>query len=146
MSEQSVAEQNVAAVQQAYAAFGRGDIEGLLDLVTDDIVWDPVLGASADVPQAGRKQGKADVRTFFRILSETMTFERFEPRDFIAQGDRVVVVGLYRGVVTATERVVESEWVMLFRLRDGKVSEFREFTDSAALNAAYAPRAAAAGR
>lgn len=141
-----MSEQNVQVVQQAYAAFGRGDVDGILDLCSDDIVWDPVVGASANVPQAGRKVGKAGVREFFRLLSESMTFQQFEPREFIAQGDRVVVVGHYAGTPNTTGKTMESDWVMLFRLENGKVSEFREFTDSAALNAAYEPRAAAAGR
>jgi ketosteroid isomerase-like protein len=139
-----MSEQNVAVIQQAYAAFGRGDVDGILDLCTDNVVWEGVIGASANVPQRGIRHGKAEVREFFRQVAESVTFQRFEPREFIAQGDRVVVLGFYAGTPTSTGKKHESDWVMVFRLTGGKVSEFREFTDSAALNAAYEPRTAVA--
>lgn len=129
--------QNTAVVQQAYAAFGRGDIAGVLDLLHDDIQWHPVIGAGPHVPFAGARRGKAAVAEFFRIVSETETFEQFEPRDFVAQGDRVVALGHYRAKAHATGKALESDWAMAFRLRDGKVAEFQEFTDSAAVNAAF---------
>ena len=139
-----MSEQNVQVVQQAYAAFGRGDVDGILDVCADNVVWEGVIGASANVPHAGIRHGKAEVREFFQQVAESITFQRFEPREFIAQGDRVVVLGSYAGTANPTGKTMESDWVMVFRLNGGKVSEFREFTDSAKLNAAYEPRAAAA--
>jgi hypothetical protein len=70
-------------------------------------------------------------------LAETVAFERFEPREFIAQRDRVAVLGHYKGTALSTGRSVESDWVMVFTRRDGKVVQFREYADSAAINAAY---------
>lgn len=142
MSEQS--ERNVAVVQQAYAAFGRGDVEGILDCCAEHINWEPVIGAAPHVPIAGKRQGKKSVREFFRILDETEDIQTFEPREFIAQGDRVVCLGYYAGKTKTTGRPMAMDFVMVFRVENGKVTDFREFTDTAALNAAHEPRAAAA--
>ncbi len=127
---------NAKTVQDAYAAFGRGDIKGVLDTLDDQVTWKPITGAGPQVPHAGERHGKDQVTEFFAILGRSLTFERFEPRDFIAQGDRVVVLGSYRGR-SRNGKTFESEWAMVFTLRNGKVVYFQEFTDSAAINAAF---------
>ena len=73
----------------------------------------------------------------------------FSKYNFIATGPYVVVEGTTRGSMTNGKsweagktpggRTFESEWVMIFTLRGGKVVGFQEFADSAALNAAYQP-------
>ncbi len=128
--------QNTRIVQDAYAAFGRGDIQALLALFDDSITWKPVTGAGSQVPTAGERRGKAEVAEFFRIVAETTHFEQFDPREFVAQGDKVVALGHY-AAKTSTGKGFESDFVMVFTLRDGKVSRFQEFCDSAALNAAF---------
>ena len=130
--------QNTKVVQDAYAAFGRGDIPTLLGYLTDDIHWQPVIGTAKHVPFSGERKGKAAVAEFFKQVSENEEFQLFEPREFVAQGDRVVAIGHYRAVTKSTGRTFDSPFVMVFTLRDGKVATFREFTDSAAINAAFA--------
>ena len=129
--------QNTKVVQDAYAAFGRGDIPGVLNALHDDIVWKPVTGAARHVPTAGARSGKPAVGDFFKIVGETTKFSLFEPREFIAQGDKVVALGHYTAT-TPKGKTMDSDFVMVFTLRDGKVSHFQEFLDSAALNAAFA--------
>jgi len=130
--------QNTRIVQDAYAAFGRGDIQALLGYMTDDITWQPVIGTAAHVPFAGRRQGKAAVAEFFRIVSETEDFQRFELREFIAQGDTVVAIGHYTAKTRSTGKIFDAEFVMVFTVTNGRVCAFREFTDSAQINAAFA--------
>lgn len=130
--------QNTKVVQDAYAAFGRGDIPALLGYMTDDIQWQPVIGAAQHVPFSGERTGKAGVAEFFKIVGETEEFQQFEPREFIAQGDKVVALGHYRAVTKLTGRTFDADFVMVFTLRDGKVAAFREFTNTAAVNAAFA--------
>jgi uncharacterized protein len=129
--------QNTKVVQEAYAAFGRGDVQGILDRVTDDVIWKGVYGAAAYVPTSGERRGKSAVATFFKQVGETVKFSQFEPKEFIATGDKVVALGLYKGT-TSIGKSFESDFAMVFTLKNGKVSHFQEFCDSAAINAAYA--------
>jgi ketosteroid isomerase-like protein len=69
----------------------------------------------------------------------------FQPREFVADGDRVLVVGWERAKVKATNRTVELDWIMSFTLLNGKVAKFREYTDTKALADAYGAAARAAG-
>jgi ketosteroid isomerase-like protein len=64
-------------------------------------------------------------------------FEVFEPREFVAQGDKVITLGHYTAKVKATGRRFDSDFVMVFTLRNGKLTHFQEFLDTASLNAAF---------
>ena len=128
---------NTQVVQAAYAAFVRGDIGAILDLVDDQVDWQGVIGGEGVLPNAGRRQGRAAVAEFFAQVGQAYLFEQFEPREFVAQGDMVAAIGHYRVKIKHTGAVAESAWAMVFSLRDGKITRFREFTDSAALVRAY---------
>jgi ketosteroid isomerase-like protein len=95
---------------------------------------------------AGQRRGREGVAQFFSLLDGAEEIERFEPKEFLAQGEKVVVLGTYRARVKTTGRIVESDWVHVHILRDAKVQEFREFCDTAAAVEAYRaekPRSAA---
>ena len=77
-------------------------------------------------------------RNSSRLSRRRLTFSRFEPRQFIAQDDKVITLGHYTAK-TSTGGSFDSDFVMVFTLRNGKVTEFQEFLDSAGLNAAFAP-------
>jgi len=134
---------NIQVVKDAYAAFQRGDINGVLAVLDNNVDWHPVKGAEGVAPHAGQRHGRAAVGEFFAQLAMSMEFTRFEPKEFIAQGDQVAVVGEYAGSIKATGGKVSSDWVMVFTVRDGKVARFREWTDSAQLVRAYGATAAA---
>ena len=130
MSEQT----NVAVVQRAYEAFGRGDIPGVLDLQTDDVVW--TFQGSSMIPFAGTYRGREGIAEFFSLVGEALEFELFEPREFVAQGD-TVVLGYERSIAKTTGRSFEQEWAHVYTLRDGKIATGRFFEDTAAEAAAF---------
>lgn len=129
---------NTQIVRDAYAAFQRGDIDQILALVDDDVEWEAVKGAEGVAPTAGVRRGRSGVAEFFSQLAASTSFQKFEPREFIAQGDHVVAIGAYELTVAATSRRVAAEWVMVFTIRNGRVARFREWTDSAQVVRAYA--------
>jgi len=129
---------NVKVVQEAYAAFGRGDVQGILDRLDDTIVWNAVYGAASQVPMGGERRGKPAVGAFFKQVADNLNFSRFEPREFVATGDKVVTLGHYSAKASKSGRDFDSDFVMVFTLRNGKVTHFQEFLNVAALNAAFA--------
>jgi uncharacterized protein len=128
--------QNTQVVKDAYAAFLSQDINTLMNLVDDQVVWKPVVGANKSVPNAGERQGRASVAEFFKITGEHYQFTRFEPREYVAQGDKVVALGHY-AAKTSAGGTIDSDFVMIFTVRNGKIAAFQEFADSAALNGAW---------
>jgi ketosteroid isomerase-like protein len=129
--------QNTKVVQDAYAAFSRGDIQTLLGYMADDVLWNAVYGAGSHVPTAGERRGKAAVGEFFKQVAQNVNFSRFDPREFIATGDKVVALGHYTAT-TPIKKVFDSDFAMVFTLQNGKIAQFQEFCNSAAVNAAYA--------
>lgn len=126
MSEQ----QNLDIVRQGYAAFGRGDIQGLLSLLDPQVTW--TTPGPADMPTAGTRRGHQAVGEFFAALSSTVEITRFEPKDFLAQGDKVVVLGEDTGVITGTGKSIDFRWAHVFTLRNGKIVSFEEIGDTSA--------------
>ena len=105
--------------------------ESLLALLDETITWS--TPGPADLPIAGNRRGRAGVAEFFQTLVATVDILRFEPKQFVAQGDVVVVLGDDTSRVKATGASVEFEWVHVFTLRDGKVIAFKEYGDVSAL-------------
>ena len=121
-------EENVQIVRDAFAAIGRGDKQGLLALSAEDIEW--II--PGEWPLAGTHRGHAGLADLLQKASETMeTFT--EPREFVAQGDRVLVVGFARGRIKATNRTFEDHFVFAITVRNGKVTNIREYIDTLAL-------------
>lgn len=127
MSEQ----QNIDVVRQAYAAFGRGDLEGMINLLDPQVSWR--TPGPPDLPTAGLRRGPTAVREFFGVLLSTFEISNFQPRQFLAQGDTVVVLGTSSEAVKGTARAVDFRWVHVFTIRNGKIVEFEEPADVSAL-------------
>ena len=129
--------QNTQLVKDAYDAFLRADIPALLANLDDGVQWHAVIGTEGVVPTSGLRQGRDAVGQFFAQVAEHMDFRSFEPREFIAQGDQVAVIGHYQGTAKTTGRGWDADWVMIFTIRDGKVVRFREYTDNKQLISAF---------
>ena len=86
------ANENIQIAQKTYADFGRGDIAAVLNAVDENVEW-----VTPDIGQAsgGTYRGRAEVAKFFQQVGETWEFRAFEPREYIASGDQVAVLGSY---------------------------------------------------
>ena len=131
MSEQD----NIAIVQQAYNNFQTGNIPALLGQLSDDVTWQ--LPEMENVPFSGKRTTPAGVGDFFSLIGDNEEPLRFEPREFVAQGDKVVSLGYYQWRLKANGREFDSDFAHVFTIRDGKVVAFQEYTDTAACAAAY---------
>jgi uncharacterized protein len=131
MNEQA----NTRLVQQAYQSIQTGDIPAFLNLLAEEVQWR--LPAMENVPFAGTWQGREGVGQFFRTLSEVQDIVEFEPRETIAQGDKVVVLGHFLMRIKSTGREFGSKWAHVWTLHDGKVTHFYEYVDTAAVSRAY---------
>ena len=132
---------NTDLVRSGYEKFSKGDIQGLLSLFSDDIDWStPHL---EDAPFGGRLLGLQALGEFFQKLGEAEEFSFFEPTEYIAQGNRVVVLGRSKATVRSTNRSYEIDWVHIFTVHEGKVTNFAEYFDSALVNKAFQKAAGA---
>jgi ketosteroid isomerase-like protein len=123
-------EKNVQTVKDFFAAAFGGDKEAMLALLAEDIEW---ILPGKDWPLAGTFRGHAGVAKLVKTESETMEMSLSEPREFIGQGDRVLVVGFAKGKVKATNKPFEDDWIFSITVRDGKLTNIREYVDTQAL-------------
>ena len=129
-------------VKDLYAAFGRGDRATVLALLAEDVIWQ----LPDTVPNySGTYKGHSSVADFFQKLNGSVEIESFEPREFMAEGHRVLVTGWSRGRVRSTGRMFDNRWVMAFIVRDGKIIKFEEYADTQALATAHEVNSRAAG-
>ncbi|HEX3558157.1 MAG TPA: nuclear transport factor 2 family protein [Pyrinomonadaceae bacterium] len=131
MSEQ----ENLRVVQQAYENFKTGSVEALLGQLSDDVDWR--LPETEGVPFAGARRGQAQVAEFFSTLADAQATLRFEPREFVAQGDKVVALGDYSWRVKKNGREYGGDWAHVFTIREGKITGFHEYMDTAAASDAF---------
>lgn len=131
MSEQ----ENVQQVQALYAAFDRGDIPALLGAFADDVEF--VIPYPPDIPNGGTFHGKAGIQQWLGLTVENVQFKAFEPRAFIAQGDKVVVLLRAEATIKRTGRDIVNEAAHVWTLRDGKIARHQAYEDTAAVAAAY---------
>ena len=120
---------NTQIAQAVYRYFGEGNVPAILDLLTDDIKW-TCPGPNDILPYARVYNGKQEVGEFFKLINENKEFSKFEPREFIAEGDKVVTLGYWDAKSWKTGKPYSGDWAMAFYFRDGKICEHREYYDS----------------
>jgi uncharacterized protein len=122
-------ERNIQAVKDFFTAIGRGDREALLALVAEDIEW---IIPGRDWPLAGTHRGHAGLVDLLETASKSMETST-EPREFVAQGDQVLVVGVATGKVKATNKSFQDDWVFAITVREGRLTSIRGYVDTQAL-------------
>ena len=126
---------NVAITQEIFARFGRGDIPAILELLVDDVVIE-FYGPSV-IPYAGTYRGNREARKFFETVLSSVDIHQFDAEEFIAQGDKVVVTGHLRLTARSTGGTIDSDFVHVITMKDGKWARFRDFMNTAVAVAAF---------
>ncbi|MEO6850574.1 MAG: nuclear transport factor 2 family protein [Mucilaginibacter sp.] len=131
--EDNVTQENLRIVKDLFAAFGRGDKQGLLKLVDEDIEW---VTPGEDWPLAGTRHGHAGLLDLVQTSTEELETTFPEPPEFVAQGELVLVIGSSTGKVKATNKPFEDHFVIATTVRNGKVTKVREYVDTQAMSRA----------
>jgi ketosteroid isomerase-like protein len=123
-------QENVQIVKDFFAAMGGSDRQALLALAAEDIEW---IIPGEGWPLAGTHRGHAGLTALLQKASESMEISYPKPPEFVAQGDRVLVVGFATGKIKATNKTFEDNWVFAINVRNGKLTNIREYIDTQAL-------------
>src|ERR1700733_9089964 len=123
-------QENVQIVKDFFAAMGRGDKQGLVALAAENIEW---IVPGEDWPLAGTHRGHAELAALLQKASEELETTYPEPPEFVAQGNRVLVIGVAMGKIKATNKPFKDNWVFDITVRNGKLTKIREYIDTQAL-------------
>ena len=120
------AQANKESAEAAYRAFASGDAAGAMEKMDDAVVWT----ARGDSALSGTYRGKEEVATLWAKLAEKGLTT--EPHDFIADGDKVVVLTK----VTLDGEADEAADVLTYD-KKGKLVAFDQLGDPAIVNRLY---------
>jgi uncharacterized protein len=122
-------------VEDFFTALGSGNDEAALELVTPDATFQ--AQGPPSVPIYGRFEGHDGVRRFIATLRELFDTERFDVRHATQSDGLAFAYGYMQHRVRKTRRVFRSEWALYCEVREGRISTYKIFEDTAALAAAY---------
>ena len=121
-------EQSEELVRDVYQAFGRGDVPTVLGAMAADIEWHEAEG----MPYGGVYHGgEAVVQNVFGPIMQDVSDFAVTPEEFIASGDTVAAVVRYTGTGKATGKKLDLPVVHVWKVRNGKIQQFRQFIDTA---------------
>lgn len=120
-----MSQENIEIVQRWIEAFNRGDVAGVLELADPDVAW----WNREDDPGAPVSRGHDGLTTGMAELEESLAELRGEPKEFIDAGEYVVVPICVVGRGRGSGASFEGHEVHVFRLRNGKVIEGREYRE-----------------
>jgi uncharacterized protein len=119
---------NVQVIQQTFNDFLQGNIAGIIDACTEDVQWG--IYKVPNSPFSGVLRGKEGVQEFFSAITQTLNYSSFEPIEFIAQGDNVIVLGHHTATVKNTGKQFDHDFCMHFKLQNSKIVRYFGFVDS----------------
>lgn len=119
---------NVALVKSGYAAAAVGDMDSVMALLAPGIVWHE----AESLPYGGVHQGpEAVMQQVFAAIGQDWADYAAEPLRFIDGRDHVIVLGEYRGVHNGSGGRLQAPFAHVWRMADGQLVEFHQFTDTA---------------
>lgn len=124
--------ENLETVKRLYAAFGTGNLQGLLGTLDASVDW----AVPGSAPWSGEGRGHDHVQRFFEQFGSTASLKTFETRSFVADGDTVVVMGYEEGTFRQTGRDWKAHFTHVFTVAGGKITAHREYVDTQAIAAA----------
>lgn len=124
---------NVDVVKRMYEAFGRRDRDSILGLFHPDIEWVQNEGFPGGGRHVGAEAVLNDVFAKFRLDWDVW---QAPVSEWLDAGEIVVAVGEYRGTYKATGLSMTAAFAGLYRVKDGRIVQFRQFTDTAKIAAA----------
>ncbi len=129
-------EQNIAATQKLFEAFGAGDVPRILEYMNDDILIE-FYGPDDIIPYAGTYKGREEARSFFETVLSSVDIHVFEPEEFLADKDKVIVTGHLHLTAKRTGGTIKSDFVHVITMAGGKWSRFRDFMNTAVAAEAF---------
>ena len=111
----------------AYEYFGKGTINALLELCSNDVVFE-INDRTLDTKPRWFK-GKEEVAKFFIELNSKIVYSKFEPVRFLADGDDLATSVDVEFVQTATKKKFKGNYAHRFKTKDGKLIYFKGMDD-----------------
>lgn len=118
-------------VENMFAAFASGDVDKILETVSEDTIW--IYHGTQVIPK-GQYEGKHGARSFFNSILNGTEILHFEPAQFIVEGNMVVVLGNEHQKVKKSGQELKQKWVQVYTIENNLISRMEEFATSEIIN------------
>lgn len=125
-------QENVELIRRGYQAFDAGDMATLRELFAEDAVW----YTAGNGVLSGAKQGREAIMAYFGELA-TRSKGSFKVTLQEVIGGEKHTIGLQHSHAETDGRTLDTEGALSFQVRDGKITEGREFFDDTAQGDAF---------
>ncbi|MCI0616926.1 nuclear transport factor 2 family protein [bacterium] len=137
-------QKNTDLIRKAYQQMSSGEIQSFLNLFADDTEWE--LPEMENVPFAGKWKGREGVGQFFKTVLGVQDIVEFEPEEYFAEGDKVVVLGHFLMRIKSAGNEFGSKWAHVWTVENDKITYFYEYVDTAVVSKAHTAARTAATR
>jgi ketosteroid isomerase-like protein len=134
--------ENVAILRKAYEAWSGAKAANLdcwVSIMADDARLKSLADGAEAVPFTRSRAGRSEIIEYLEGLTREWEMLSYDVDEFVAQDDRVVAIGSTSWRNKLTGKVAATPKIDVWRMRDGKVTEFSEFYDTARLYEASLP-------
>lgn len=137
MTHDAQSEETMKVAQAFMGAMGQGDMETMISLMHDEMVWQNAGDKS--LPWIGPWKGKkAILEEFMPVFGENFKTVKWEPNDGFASGDTAAFFGQMVGLLTKSNtETAEFTHALRVKVKDGKVILWNWFEDSFEVSQAY---------
>jgi ketosteroid isomerase-like protein len=133
---------NVETLKPIYQRWGDskgGSVDEFMNLCADNIAFGSLAqGAPEGARYLTAYDGRSALKDYFAGLARDWEMLDWRTNEFIAQGDRVVVLVQCKWKYKKTGKVVSTPKADVWRFANGKAVEFYEYYDTAQVHAAVA--------
>jgi uncharacterized protein len=119
---------NTEVVKKMYQLFAEGDTEKIKVIFDDNVKWNMMVGFPNGGPYIGIDAVFENVFGYFSQYWDT--WKAISTR-YIETEDGVFVIGYYEGIYKATGKAVKADFASEYKVKDGKIIEYNQFTDTA---------------
>jgi ketosteroid isomerase-like protein len=132
-------DQNVCVAGQLLASIGGGAAPAeIAELFSADVNFE-IAGDIGALPWIGQQVGRSAVAGFIRGLRDLTEPVRFEVKSILADDDQAVIIGELASRVRATDRIIETAFVLILTITEGRITRFHMLEDSFAVSRAARP-------
>ncbi len=130
-----LSEETRSTVNRLFECYLKKDLDGLLEVVDVTCDW-RFPGSSRVLPWAGNYRGHEFTR-FAEYIETSIEYLTYEPHTIHVAGSLATILSHEECRVKSTGRVFKNDLIALARVENQKLTQFWEYSDTAAMEAAF---------
>ncbi|KAB2832938.1 MAG: DUF4440 domain-containing protein [Candidatus Dadabacteria bacterium] len=124
-----MSKENVRKIHDIYEAFNKGDYSAVIAALDPEVEWR--MAENFIYTGEKPKLGPQAVLEGFRQIAKDWEDFAVSPEVLHDAGDAVVAEGYYTGTHRKSGKDVRAQFAHFYKLRNGRVTEFQQYTDTA---------------